>query len=84
MFCCEYYEVLNTFTPNQVYLRSNRDRLPVPPQMQLSEKPKTFCCFLLQFWNLPTLNLQHFHKKISLEHISLVYRTSLVAASAFF
>ena len=61
VFSCEHCEVFNAFTPNHVYLRSNKERLLVPLQMQLSEKPKTFCCFLLHFWNLPTLNLQHFH-----------------------
>ena len=43
--------LISTFTPNHVYVCPNKERLPLHRQMQLSEKPKTFCCFLLLFWN---------------------------------
>ena len=50
------------FTPNYVYLRPNRKRLSLPLQIQLSEKPKRFCCFFIGFLEFK-LNLQHFQKK---------------------
>ena len=55
---CSY---LNTLTANYEYSRSNREHLPLPMQMQLSEKPKTFYQFLES-----TLNFEHFEKKMSL------------------
>ena len=39
----------NTLTANYEYSRSNRENLPSPIQMQLSKKPKTFCCVFLAF-----------------------------------
>ena len=40
---CEILGLLvNTLTTNYKYSRSNRENLPLPIQMQLSEKPKTF------------------------------------------
>ena len=35
----------NTSTANYEYSGSNRENLPAPIQMQLSEKLKTFCRF---------------------------------------
>ena len=45
----------NMLTANYEYSRSNRENLPLPIQMQLSEKPKTFL--------ESTLNFEHFEKK---------------------
>ena len=39
--------LVNTLTPNYEYLRSNRENLLLPVQMQLSEKPKSFCCIFI-------------------------------------
>ena len=39
-------------TANYEYSRSNRENLPLPIQMQLSENQKYFTAFLLRFWNL--------------------------------
>ena len=36
-------------TGNCEYTRSNKENLPLPIQMQLSKKPKTFSKFLLDF-----------------------------------
>ena len=47
--------LVNTLTANYEYSRSNRENLPLPIQMQLSEKPKTFL--------ESTLNFEHFEKK---------------------
>ena len=51
-------------TTNFEYSRSNREHLPFPIQMQLSETPKTFCQFIA--FLEATLNFEHFKKKISL------------------
>ena len=51
-------------TTNFEYSRSNREHLPFPIQMQLSETPKTFCQFIA--FLEATLNFEHFEKKISL------------------
>ena len=37
-----YKKVINTLTANYEYSRNNTDDLPLPVQMQLSEKLKTF------------------------------------------
>ena len=42
----------NTLTANYEYSRSNTDYLPLPVQMQLSQKLETFSHFLLLFVNL--------------------------------
>ena len=39
----------NTLTANYEYSRSNRENLPLPIQMQLSEKGKTFSQFFIAF-----------------------------------
>ena len=44
--------LVNTLTANYEYSRSKTDNLPLPVQMQLSEKPEIFSHFLLHFWNL--------------------------------
>ena len=54
---------VNTFTPNDVYYRHNRENLPLPLQMQLSVKPNASCCLFIAFLE-STLNLEHFEKKI--------------------
>ena len=56
---------VNTLTANYEYSRSNRENLPSPIQMQLSKKPKIFCCVCLAFLE-STLNFQCFEKKMSL------------------
>ena len=48
-------------TTNFEYSRSNREHLPFPIQMQLSETPKTFCQFIA--FLEATLNFEHFEKK---------------------
>ena len=40
------------FNPNHVYLRPIMEILPLPIQMQLSEKKRHFAPFLFHFWNL--------------------------------
>ena len=54
--------LVNTLTANYEYSRSNRENLPLPIQMQLSEKPKTFSEFFIAFLE-STLNFEHFEKK---------------------
>ena len=44
-----------------MYLRPKRKRLPLPLQMQLSGKPKTFFCFFYCI-SESALNLQHIEK----------------------
>ena len=39
-----------TLTSNYEYSRSSRENFLLPIQMQLSEKPKTFCQFLRKQW----------------------------------
>ena len=52
--CAKVYELVlfNTLTANYEYSRNNTDDLPLPVQMQLSGKLKTFSNFLLHFSNL--------------------------------
>ena len=60
------YEILgllfNTLTADYQYSRSNRENLPLPIQMQLFKKPKTFCCIFIAFLE-STLNFEYFEKK---------------------
>ena len=49
-------------TANYEYSRSNRENLPLPIQMQLSDKVKTFCQFFIAFL-VSALNFEHFEKK---------------------
>ena len=39
----------NTLTANYEYSCSNTENLPLPIEMQLSEKPNTSCQFLVHF-----------------------------------
>ena len=48
-------------TANYQYIRSNRENLPLPIQMQLFEKPKIFSCIFIAFLE-STLNFEHFEK----------------------
>ena len=52
-------------TANYEYSRSNTDNLPLPVQMQLSEKLETFSGFFIAFLE-SALNFEHFEKKMSL------------------
>ena len=56
---------VNTLSANYEYSRSNRENLPLPIQMQLSEKPKTFSQFFIAVLEF-TLNFEHFEKKMTL------------------
>ena len=49
-------------TADYEYSRSIRENLPLPIQMQLSNKPKTFCCNFIAFFE-SALNFGHFEKK---------------------
>ena len=49
-------------TVNDKYYMLNRDNLPQPIQMQLSQKQKTFSEFLFEFWK-SILNFKHLPKK---------------------
>ena len=49
-------------TANYEYSRSNTDNLPLPVQMQLSKKLKTFYRFFIAFFE-SALNFGHFEKK---------------------
>ena len=55
----------NKLTANYKYYRSNRENLPLPIQIQLSKKPKIFCCVVFAFLE-STLHFQCFEKKMSL------------------
>ena len=55
---------INTSTANYEYSRSNGENLPLPIQMQLSEKPKNFCKFFIEFLE-STLSFEHFEKGAS-------------------
>ena len=54
--------MLNTLTANYEYSRSNTDNLPLPVQMQLSEKLETFSPFFIAFLE-SALTFKHFEKK---------------------
>ena len=56
---------INTLTTYDEYSRTNRENLPLPIQIQLSEKLKTFSEIFIAFLEC-TLNLEHFEKKMSL------------------
>ena len=43
---------INMLTANYEYSRNNTENLPLPIEMELSSKLKTFSDFLLHFWNL--------------------------------
>ena len=52
----------NTLTADDEYSPSNRENLPRPVQMHLSEKQKAFCRNFIAFLG-STLNFEHFEKK---------------------
>ena len=54
--------MLNTLTANYEYPRSNTDNLPLPVQMQLSEKLEIFSPFFIAILE-SALNFEHFEKK---------------------
>ena len=54
--------LFNTLTANYEYSRNNTDDLPLPVQMQLSGKLKTFSPFFIVFFE-SALNFKHFEKK---------------------
>ena len=56
---------------NYEYSCSDRENLPLPIQLQLSEKLKTFSQFFIAF-SESTLNLEHFGKKDE-PHSSSIY-----------
>ena len=49
--------LLNKFTGNYKYSRSNRQNLPLPIEIKISKKHKFFCCIFLAFQEF-TLNFQ--------------------------
>ena len=51
----------NTLTASYEYSCSNTDNLPLPVQMQLSEKLKTFSKFFIACFE-SALNFEHFEK----------------------
>ena len=52
----------NTLTAYDEYSPSNRENLPPPVQVHLSEKQKAFCRNFIAFLE-STLNFEHFEKK---------------------
>ena len=56
--------LVNTLTGDDEYSRHNRKNLALAIQMQLSKKPKTFCCIFIAFLK-SLLKFEHL-KKISL------------------
>ena len=61
-------------TANYEYSRNNTDNLPLPVQMQLSGKLKTFSRFFIAFLE-STLNFEHFEKKDE-PHSSSIYEVT--------
>ena len=66
--------LFNTLTANYEYSRSDRENLPLPIQLQLSEKLKTFSQFFIAFLE-STLNFEHFEKKDE-PHSSSIYEVT--------
>ena len=54
--------LVNILTANYEYSRSNTDNLPLPFQMQLSEKLKKYFAFFIVFLQ-SALNFEHFFLK---------------------
>ena len=63
VFLLQYLFFFNTSTATYDYSRSNGEFTTI--QMQLSEKPKIFCCFFTAFLE-SALNFEHFEKQMSL------------------
>ena len=66
LFLCHYAtmcqnNVIITMSADYEYFRSNRENIPLPIQMRISQKPKTNWCNLIAFLQ-STLNLKHFEK----------------------
>ena len=57
--------MFNTLTANYEYSRSNTDNLPLPVQMQLSEKVETCSEFFIAFFE-SAFSFEHFQRKMSL------------------
>ena len=56
------YTLVSTFTGNCEYSCSKRENLPLPIQMQLSQKPDNCCRIFIAFLE-SRLNSEHFEKK---------------------
>ena len=56
------YLIVNTFIADEEFFRHNRENLPLPIQMQLSKKPKMFCCYFIAFLR-SIFNFQRFENK---------------------
>ena len=56
---------VNTLTENDKYSRQNRENFPQQIQMILSQKPKAFSGFFIEFLK-STSNSEYFDKKMSL------------------
>ena len=54
--------LVTKLTPNYEYSRSNNDNLPLPLQMELSEKLQQFFGIFIAFLE-SALNFQHYKKK---------------------
>ena len=70
----------NTLTANYEYFRSNTENLPLPFQMEISEKVKRFFPFFIAF-SKSALNFQHFRTKNSF--IPQVFPRLLTLKDAF-
>ena len=57
--------LVNTLIADDDYFDHNKENLLLPIQIQLSKKPKTFCCIFKPFLE-STLNFEHFEKTMSL------------------
>ena len=64
----------NTLTVNDKHYLLNRDNLPQPIQMQLSEKQKTFSEFCFSFLK-SLLNFKHWTKKDDPRSLSIFENT---------
>ena len=65
---------VNTLTVNDNHYLLNRDNLPQPNQMQLSEKQKTFSEFCFSF-SKSLLNFKHWTKKDDPRSLSIFENT---------
>ena len=52
------------------YFRHNREDFPLPFQIQISKKPKPFCCIFIAFLE-STLNFEYFEKNNEPHSISI-------------
>ena len=58
---------LNTLSTDGKHPIEDRENLPLPIQMQLSEKQKTFSEFFVSFMNCRSI-FKHFEKKKDVRH----------------